>query len=166
MRITAGGNDMSVPGPNVESISEASVFHVDADSSHHGSRDGSRHGSVPGASNYAQAQQASREYGNGAKVERMVSRRLENAALGINDYDQDYAGDYPVERDTQAQKDDQAQIWHTPIAYFKKWIGGIDEVRMIAERNCHQDNLLSLFKASKVFEAMTCFEGFACSYNS
>ena len=129
---------MAAPGwPKTETIPEASVVQIDADSSHHGShhgsRHGSRHGSVHGASNYTQALQASRDNGNAARIERRPSRRLENAVLGVNDYDQDYAGDYPVERDSQAQPDPKSKTrtlrpWHLLVVFFKKWIGGIDEV--------------------------------------
>ena len=134
---------MAAPGwPKTETIPEASVVRIDADSSHHGShhsshhgsRQGSRHGSVHGGSSYAQALQASRDSGNAAKLERRPSRRLENAVLGVNDYNQDYAGDYPVERGSQVQTDAESkthicQPWHMLVVYFTKWIGGIDEVR-------------------------------------
>lgn len=133
---------MAAPGwPKSDTIPEASVVQIDADSSHHGSHNGSyhgshhgsRHGSQHGGGNYAQALQVSRDAGNGAKLERRASRRLDNAALGVNDWPQDYTDDYPVERDSQAQLDEKAKTqgytpWGIAKAYFKKWKGGMDEV--------------------------------------
>ncbi|KAL3135314.1 hypothetical protein ABBQ32_007509 [Trebouxia sp. C0010 RCD-2024] len=131
---------MAAPGwPKADTIPEASVVQIDADGSHHGgSRHGSRHGShsgsLQGANNYVQALQVSRESGNAAKLEHRPSRRLENAVLGINDYDQDYAGDYPTDQDSQAQdgmeekpRNRSYSPWQLVKAYFKKWIGGVDE---------------------------------------
>lgn len=136
---------MAAPGwPKADTIPEASVVQIDADGSHHGgSRHGSRHGShsgsLQGANNYVQALQVSRESGNAAKLEHRPSRRLENAVLGINDYDQDYAGDYPTDQDSQAQdgmeekpRNRSYSPWQLVKAYFKKWIGGVDEVGAIA----------------------------------
>jgi len=134
---------MAEPGwPKADTIPEATAIQIDADSSHHGSyhgshrgshhgsRHGSRQGSQHGASNYAQALQISRDAA-AAKLERRTSRRTENLAAGTNDYDQDYAGDYPIERDTQAQQTKTLNYdpRYIVVAYFKKWIGGIDDVR-------------------------------------
>ena len=73
------------------------------------------------------------ESGNAAKLERRTSRRPENAASGVNDWDQDYTDDYPTERDSQAEVDAKTKTHgYTPCgiltAYFKKWRGGVDEV--------------------------------------
>ena len=73
------------------------------------------------------------ESGNAAKLERRASRRLESAASGANDWDQDYTDDYPTERDSQAQTDEKTKThgytpWGILTAYFKKWKGGMDEV--------------------------------------
>ena len=129
---------MAAPGwPKSDTIPEASVVQIDADSSHHGSHNGSyhgsRHGSQHGGSNYVHALQTSRESGNGAKLERRASRRLENAALGVSDWPQDYTDDYPIERDSQAQVHEKTKTqgytpWGIIQAYFRKWKGGMDEV--------------------------------------
>ena len=129
---------MAAPGwPKADTIPEASVVQIDADGSHHGSHHGSRHGShhgsAHGGSSYVQALQVSRDAGNAAKLERRASRRLENAVLGVNDWDQDYTDDYPKERDDQAAVDEKTKTHdYNPgqiiIAYFKKWKGGMDEV--------------------------------------
>ena len=163
---------MAAPGwPKADVIPEASVVQIDADGSHHGSRHGSHHGhssqngSLQGANNYVQALQVSREAGNAAKLEHRPSRRLENAVLGINDYDQDYAGDYPTDQDNQAQdgmdekpKSRSYTPWQLVKAYFKKWIGGVDEVGaavtqvLLLKHSCQNHNCIH-----------ACTAGLACA---
>lgn len=86
------------------------------------------------------------------KPERRTSRRLENAALDVNDYDQDYAGDYPTDHDSQAQtgsktKPQNFDLWHAIVTYFRKWVGGIDEVRAIVAGSCHFQDLCRCLQA-------------------
>lgn len=140
--------------PKPESIPETTVVNIPADSSYHGSREGSRHGSrhgsvhgsVRGGQRYSHvlAAQAAGADGNQAAanppLERQFSRRLSNA--GTNDYAQDYAGDYPTERDHETPLDKVARKFHySPDhilhAYFRKWKGGIDDVRSLAVC-CHK----------------------------
>lgn len=160
---------MAAPGwPKAETIPEASVVQIDADGSHHGSRHGSRHGSqngsLQGANNYMQAMQVSRESVSAAKLDRRPSRRLENAMLGVNDFDQDYADDYPTDQDNQAQDgvDEKTKTrsygpGHIVKAYFKKWIGGVDEVRGAVTLFCCDASPLE-----KLY-VMVCTAGYACS---
>ena len=138
---------MAAPGwPKDDIIPEATAIQIDADSSHHGSyhgshngsrhgsRQASRHDSQHGSSSYAQALQTSCEPSRSegaAKLERRASRSIDNA--GTNDSAQDYAGDCPIERDNQARRSASAKTnKYDPkmamVTYFKKWIGGIDEV--------------------------------------
>lgn len=141
---------MAAPGwPKDDIIPEATAIQIDADSSHHGSYHGShngsrhgsrqvsRHGSQHGSSSYAQALQTSCEpsrSAGAAKLERRASRSIDNA--GTNDSAQDYAGDYPIERDNQARgsasaKRNKYDPKMAVVTYFKKWIGGRDEAQPI-----------------------------------
>ena len=101
-----------------------------------------------GVTSYAQAVQIPRE-GRDAKLERRPSRRFETASVGAVDYCQDYAGDYPVERNSQAQtapktRNHTSNPWHALQAYFDKWRGGLDDVRAVTASSVH---LLHVFKS-------------------